>query len=133
MTPETRAEAAAWIAKARMDLRAARADLHAVPPITGDSLFHCQQAVEKALKGFLAAHEGRLQKTHDLETLSLQCAEIAPHLESTLRGAYFLTTFASEFRYPGDVTEPGVEEANTGLAIASEVVEVIVSCLDRIP
>lgn len=103
MTPETRAEAAAWIAKARMDLRAARADLHAVPPITGD-----------------------------LETLSFQCAEIAPHLEGTLRGAYFLTTFASEFRYPGDVTEPGAEEANAGLAAASEVVEVIVSCLDRI-
>jgi hypothetical protein len=64
---------------------------------------------------------------------SSQRAEIAPHLESALRGAYFLTTFASGFRYPGDVTEPGAEEANTDLAIASEVVEVSVSCLDRIP
>jgi hypothetical protein len=91
LTPETRAEAAAWIEKARMDLRAARADLQAVPPITGDSLFHCQQAVEKALKSFLAAHERRLQKTHDLEALSIQCLEIAPHLDSTLRGAIFLT------------------------------------------
>jgi predicted nucleotidyltransferase len=56
-----RAEAAAWLAKARIDLRAARADLNASPPITSDALFHCQQAVEKALKGFLAAKEKPLQ------------------------------------------------------------------------
>ena len=61
MNPETRAEAAAWLARARIDLRAARADLDASPPITSDALFHCQQAVEKALKGFLAAKERPLQ------------------------------------------------------------------------
>jgi hypothetical protein len=46
MNPETRAEAAAWLAKADIDLRAVRADLAAVPPITSDALFHCQQAIE---------------------------------------------------------------------------------------
>jgi HEPN domain-containing protein len=65
MNPETQAEAAAWLAKARTDLRAARADMNAYPPITSDALFHCQQAVEKALKGFLATKEKPLQKTHD--------------------------------------------------------------------
>ena len=38
MNPETRAEAAAWLAKARIDLRAARADLNASPPITSDTV-----------------------------------------------------------------------------------------------
>mgnify|MGYP001563583143 CR=1 FL=1 len=46
------AETRAWFAKSRFDLRCAEADLQAVPPLVEDVLFHCQQAAEKAMKGF---------------------------------------------------------------------------------
>lgn len=42
-------ETKAWIQKARVDLRAARIDLDADPPLLEDAVFHCQQAVEKLL------------------------------------------------------------------------------------
>jgi HEPN domain-containing protein len=43
------ADTRAWFAKAANDLRGADVDLAADPPLLGDALFHCQQAVEKAL------------------------------------------------------------------------------------
>jgi len=46
----------AWIRKASEDLRAARHDRTADPPLLGDAAFHWEQAVEKALKAFLTAH-----------------------------------------------------------------------------
>jgi HEPN domain-containing protein len=48
-----RADTLAWLRKAEGDLRAAAVDLGADPPLVDDALFHCQQAVEKALKGLL--------------------------------------------------------------------------------
>jgi HEPN domain-containing protein len=52
--PERIAETQEWLDKVSLDLRGARIDLDAVPPLLEDALFHCQQAVEKSLKAFLA-------------------------------------------------------------------------------
>jgi len=131
MNPETRAEAAAWLAKARIDLRAARADLNASPAITSDALFHCQQAVEKALKGFLAAKEKPLQRTHDLESLGQLVLSIAPSVRDVVSGAYSLSIYASEFRYPGESPEPDLTTAETGIEIASRAVAAVASLLER--
>jgi len=43
-----------------------RLHLKASLPFLEDALFHCQQAVEKALKGFLTWHDRPFEKTHDL-------------------------------------------------------------------
>jgi HEPN domain-containing protein len=131
MNPETRAEAAAWLAKARIDLRAARADLNASPAITSDALFHYQQAVEKALKGFLAAKEKPLQRTHDLESLGQLVLSIAPSVRDVVSGAYSLSIYASEFRYPGESPEPDLTTAETGIEIASRAVAAVASLLER--
>ena len=78
-------ETAAWLRSAHLDLRAARVDLDARPPLSEDALFHCQQAVEKALKGYLSWHDEPFRKTHSLVELGVQCAEISPDLEAVLR------------------------------------------------
>lgn len=59
LDPVRAADARAWLEKATLDLRSAEADLAARPAIIGDALFHCQQGVEKALKGLLAWHDER--------------------------------------------------------------------------
>ena len=125
MRPETRAEAESWLSKARIDLRAAGADLAAAPPITSDALFHCQQAIEKALKGFLAAHEQQPARNHDLEAHGRKVIEIEPSLGDIVSGAYYLSVYASEFRYPGDSVEPGIEAARAGLETATALVRTI--------
>src|ERR1035438_4410397 len=54
MQPDSRrlADTASWLRKASNDLRYAGIDLAAEPAASEDAVFHCQQAVEKALKAF---------------------------------------------------------------------------------
>jgi HEPN domain-containing protein len=80
--PTREAEVKAWLARAAEDLRAADHELIARPPILGDLVFHCQQAVEKLFTGLLAWPDIVFRKTHSLEELGEQCLRIEP----TLRG-----------------------------------------------
>jgi len=69
----------AWFRKAMIDLRSAEADLAASPPILEDVVFHCQQAAERAIKGFLTFHQEPFGKTHDLRELAkAQCHLVFP-------------------------------------------------------
>lgn len=112
------AEARRWLERARADIRAAEVDLAAEPPLVEDARFHCQQAVEKALKGFLTWNGRVFRKTHDLVELGHLCAVVAPDLEPLLREAAPLTEYAWAYRYPGewDVPERGEVEDDLGLA-----------------
>ncbi|HMZ53523.1 MAG: HEPN domain-containing protein [Nitrospira sp.] len=130
MQPETAVEARAWFQKATNDLRGADIDLAAAPPLVEDALFHCQQAAEKAMKGYLTAHERVFRKTHDLDELARACEAIDPTLKAVLLEARDLTVFAWEFRYPGDSQVPSESEAVQTLALARQVVSVL---LDRLP
>jgi HEPN domain-containing protein len=112
------ADSRAWLARAEDDLGAAT-DLLALPtPRLRAALFHCQQAAEKALKGFLTWHDQPFAKTHDLRRVGRRCAEIAPALDPLLRRAAALTDYAWKFRYPGTPYEPSREEAATALELA---------------
>lgn len=130
MQPETAVEARAWFQKATNDWRGADIDLAAAPPLVEDALFHCQQAAEKAMKGYLTAHERVFRKTHDLDELARACEAIDPTLKAVLLEARDLTVFAWEFRYPGDSQVPSESEAVQTLALARQVVSVL---LDRLP
>lgn len=80
MRPEVAAEVREWLERATDDLREAEHDLVAVPPLLRGAAFHSQQAAEKALKAFLAAHESPFPRTHDLDQLGVAVAA----LDSTL-------------------------------------------------
>ena len=118
-----------WLQKASLDLRGARIDLAADPPLLEDALFPCQQTVEKALKAFLAWHDRPFRKTHSLEELGAACEPLDGTLKDVIDPAVPLTEFAWAFRYPGDHPVPTVEEARQGLATAVRLVEGVVSRL----
>jgi len=121
--PVRAADTRAWLEKAAMDLRSADADLGVSPPIVGDALFHCQQAIEKALKAFLTWHDRPVRKTHDLGQLGTHCVALDQTLESLLLRSAPLTEYAWKYRYPGDLDDPKPEIARQALALATEVVE----------
>ena len=120
----------AWFRKAATDLRGAEADSSATPPILEDLVFHCQQAAEKAIKGFLTAHQQPFGKTHDLRELGKARMRIDSALAPLMERAMPLTWYAWKFRYPGTPEEPTSQEAREALALAREVVE---SLLGRLP
>jgi HEPN domain-containing protein len=130
MQPEKLAEVRSWLKKAVSDLRGADIDLAASPPFIEDMLFHCQQAAEKAMKGFLTAHDRIFRKTHDLDELATACEAVDPTLKEVLNPARDLTVFAWEFRYPGEAEAPSLEEARQFRAVAGEVYQ---SILARLP
>jgi len=68
MTPEESRldEAARWLAQSSKDLNAARI---LASPEPSRSVFHSQQAAEKAAKAFLTLHDVTFRKTHDLNEL----------------------------------------------------------------
>jgi HEPN domain-containing protein len=78
--PALCADVRAWLVKASEDLRAAEHGFRASPALLGVIAFHCQQAAEKALKGFLAWNQVQFRKTHSLEEIGEQCL----HLDRTL-------------------------------------------------
>ena len=75
--------------------------------------FHCQQAVEKAMKSLLVYHQADFEKTHDVgQLLSLLRTTSTPPPESVTETLGELTRFAVETRYPpGDATDAEVTDA----------------------
>ncbi|HLF68703.1 MAG TPA: HEPN domain-containing protein [Gaiellaceae bacterium] len=124
MPPDAREqEVSAWLTRARQDLRAAEVDLRVEPPLLGDAAFHCQQAVEKALKALLAFHGRPFRKTHDIGELAVACLKHERSLEPLLRQSAPLTEYAWRFRYPGEIFEPERAEVDEALDIARRVVD----------
>ncbi|NGZ10078.1 MAG: HEPN domain-containing protein [Nitrospira sp. LK70] len=130
MRPEKAVVVRGWPSKAADDLRGARIDLDADPPFIEDALFHCQQAAEKSLKGFLTAYDTLFKKTHDLDELGRVCLELDAGLADAIQSAIPLTVFAWEFRYPGDSQVPSIKEANESLAVATMLYSAV---LQRLP
>ena len=119
-----------WLLKAAKDLRRAE---HALTPEWSDpedSVFHCQQLAEKALKAFLTWHDIPFGKTHDLAGLCRQCADADTVFGGWAERLDKLTEYAWKFRYPGAPYEPTAEEAQRALALAREAYEAVLS---RIP
>jgi HEPN domain-containing protein len=123
--PELVAETRGWLRRAQRDLSGGALDLGVEQPLTGDAVFHAQQAAEKAMKGFLTWHSRVFRKTHNLTELGEMCAAVDPELEPLLRRASALTEYAWKYRYPGEPDEPPREEAEHALALAREVYQAI--------
>jgi len=120
--PARTAEAREWLEKAGADLRAAAWDLGAEPPLVEDALFHCQQAIEKVLKGFLAWNDRRFRKTHSIEELGEACAGIDPDLGPLVDEAVPMTEYAWVFRYPGAPPVPDLDEAREAFRLTRQLV-----------
>jgi HEPN domain-containing protein len=110
-----------WIEKAHGDLESARKLASAPDPILETAFFHCQQAAEKAVKGYLAYRDRPLEKTHDVERLVSLAMACEPGFAAWQTAAETLTPYATAYRYPRDVVEPDAElyqeaeQAATGL------------------
>jgi HEPN domain-containing protein len=93
------------------------------------SVFHSQQAAEKAAKAFLAFHNVPFRKVHDLKELGGQCCALDPSLSPLMEEASDLTAYAVLFRYLDAPREPDDREATAALDIARRLYEQVVALL----
>jgi HEPN domain-containing protein len=123
----------AWLIKARNDLRAAR-QIGAIPDSPLDAaIYHCQQAAEKAVKGFLAFHDHRLERSHDVERLVELSEAYEPSFSRWEDAAVTLTPYATAYRYPGESTtlEPSRVEFEEAVELAAGLFNFVASLLPK--
>jgi len=121
-------EVRSWLELAAVDLEAA-SRLAEDPGLERVAVYHCQQAAEKAIKGFLTWHGVRFGRTHDLDVLGSQARRLAPALGPTLDRAAELTPYAWLYRYPPDFPAPLPDEAGEAIGAAHELLDAILSIL----
>ena len=105
-------------------------DIKAVEILAGDShvptdtaCFHCQQAVEKYLKGYLTLKSVDFLKSHDLDYLIKLCKDVNGEFETIRETALTLNKYGIEPRYPADMPiYYSVEEMKTAMGLAKEAV-----------
>lgn len=112
-----------WFQKAENDLLSVQNNLKAEQYASDTVCFHCQQAAEKYLKGFLAWHQMPFAKTHDLLDLLRRVMQIsnidAPMLSDNL---LLLDRYSVSIRYPQEYEEePGEEEVREAVEAAYAV------------
>lgn len=119
--PESIRLARVWLAKAQSDLATARLLLLGAEKHLDTGSYHCQQAGEKALKSYLTAAEIPFSKTHSLEPLVDLCIQSSQRFDHFRDHAKKLTPLVHQFRYPGELADPSLAEAEQALALAEEL------------
>src|SRR5439155_21682358 len=86
-----------WLVKALHDLATARKAASAPDPYLDTAIYHCQQAGEKAVKGFLAFHDQPPVRTHDIELLVSTAEPFEAGFASWTDAAERLTRYATQY------------------------------------
>ena len=126
---QRRVNVEAWLQKADQDIRAADR-LPAGADLNEPRVFHCQQAVEKYLKGMLIALDVEPERTHDIRLLLQACRDVGIADTSRIMEAEILSGFAVEARYPGMGPPVTDDLAESARRIAGEVRDFV---LTRLP
>jgi HEPN domain-containing protein len=118
-----------WIMKARRDLLSAKRLSRGSEPYLDTAIYHCQQSIEKGIKGWLIYHDQSFEKSHDLRLLIGQAFEVEDRFADWLDVAEQISPYATAYRYPGEVLEPDLEEFNQAFQAASKFYDFICSML----
>jgi HEPN domain-containing protein len=119
------------LTKASRDMAAARLLAETRPAILDIGVYHCQQAAEKALKGFLVYWDLRVEKSHDVGLLVERAMQVEPAFNTWSDAGDRLTPFATAYRYPGLDEEPDMEEFEEALDDAECILGQVLSFLPR--
>lgn len=89
------------------------------PLILDNACFHCQQAIEKCLKGYLIYNGFDVQKTHDIIDLLVDCAKYDSIFAAI--DPLDINAYAVRGRYPDTNLMPTKEEAESYYQLALQI------------
>lgn len=114
-----------WIDKAESDWRTVEILLASENKPTDVVCFHCQQSVEKLLKGLLTQNGVEAPRTHDIRRLIQLSQVYVPELSELADAADKLTVHGVETRYPGDFQQVDEREIQEIIKISRQFREII--------
>jgi HEPN domain-containing protein len=129
MDDDKRALVQSWLLKAQHDLLSAERLAEGEEPLLDTAAYHCQQAAEKALKGFLVYHDCRFQKTHDLALLLVEANHFTQDFVLLDSAAGPLTRDGIVFRYPEAQMEPTQAEFEQAYQDAAQFVSIALALI----
>jgi HEPN domain-containing protein len=118
-----------WLLKASRDLTVAKILMESPEAIWEAALYHCQQAAEKALKGFLVHWDVPIGRTHNLVRLLQMACQNEPSFDRWEDAAARLTPYSTAYRYPGTSEWPDLEQVNEAFDDAACIVNQAISFL----
>lgn len=127
--PELSEEVSRWLRYAREDLEVAEMVIEHEHALRA-ACFHAQQCAEKAIKASLIFLGVSFRKVHDLELLSQELPNDWALSKDPERLSW-LTVWAVEPRYPGDLPEASEDDANTAVDQAREILEMTLEDLEK--
>jgi uncharacterized protein len=128
--PQARWEAVErWLAVAERDREAVVVCLSSGETLRGVAAFHCQQAVEKLLKGFLVLARKRSRKTHSPADLGAMAVASFPDLADFVAAAENWSKWAVVYRYPEEEGEAAPEPDEEELSRALTVIDALAARL----
>lgn len=114
-----------WLEKAGSDLKSAK--VLKQNDCGNDAVaFHCQQAIEKSLKGYLLKQTRQIVEGHSLIYLCKESINYNTEFKMWLKDCAFVNQYYIETRYPADV--PLVisdDEANECISIAEKIYKMV--------
>jgi HEPN domain-containing protein len=119
-----------WLEIADRDQRTARICLTADPPLRDVAAHHCQQVMEKLLKGFLVRSSTDFGKTHDLDELGQSVLAVFPSVAPLVTPAGAWTAWGVDYRYPGEtgpLPEPEAAELIQALDLIASLARTLQS------
>lgn len=114
-----------WFDKAQKDLKSAKILVES-GEVNDIVAFHCQQAIEKAFKGFLVARRGMVIEGHSLLKLFREVKNETRAIPDFTKDCAFVNQYYIETRYPSDdPLEVTDEEAVECISIAEAILHEI--------
>lgn len=120
-----------WLEKAEHDLIVAQLTRNHIPEYHEIIAFHCQQSVEKNLKGLLIFFDVEPEKTHDLLYLSELVSRYKTLPDGLFDKLIRLQGFAVEVRYPNEIIRLSGEEIDLAISISAEIQQFVLMIIEE--
>jgi len=121
-----------WLAKSRNDLKSASKLSAGTEPLLDTAIYHCQQAAEKSLKGYLVFYGIEFSKSHDLRLLITLAGNNNNEFLELMEAGEILTPYAVEYRYPDDIFEPELEEYEDAFKLSCRIYDFVLNHLQSL-
>jgi len=123
---ERRLEATRWLSIAIDDADVVRLCLDAYEPKIAVGAYHCQQAIEKLMKGLLVLANVPFPRTHDLRTIGSTVIVHYPNWSDLFSATFAWSVWGYAYRYPGpeDYELPSPEELHQAMVKFDQLVAV---------
>ncbi len=118
-----------WLTKAQHDLASARVLATSDLPLLDTAIYHCQQAAEKAVKGYLVFCDQEFERVHDIEVLIRSAMPYVAEFTDWIDVGIQLTPYARIYRYPGYAAEPSREQFDQAMSAAEGLYKFVLSLL----